>query len=276
MKASALLSLLDEGRDDVLWIDSDVLAAGPLPASLAAADPATFVAAEEQWASFPLGDCATPWGLSAVRRLPAILNAGVLRATPQHRDLLEAWQEMLVDPAYLAAQILPWHDRPRHLFSDQILLEVLLSSRFAGTPVVLLRRGVDIAQCHGPAGFSPRERLHSRRSGRLPPLIHGQAIHPWDVDEEPAGSGHALRRYQTRLHQELSPYTALAAEYETLLDEDASWLHPKTRTARALGAATRHDPLLQELPLAAFNSAVRGGRRLLLGRKVANSGRLTA
>ena len=86
---------------------------------------------------------------------------------------------MLSHPAYLKAQAQPWYERPLHMIGDQEVLTGLLGSvDFQETSIRLLRRGTDIAQCFGPAGFTPVERLRSM-IGHRPAFVHAMGPKPW-------------------------------------------------------------------------------------------------
>lgn len=268
VKPDLLLRLLAEGHDDVVWIDSDILVTGPLPDALLHADPTACVVTEEPfWDARAPVDRAAAWGLQGARRLPWTLNSGVLRVTPHHVRLLESWRDLLTDPSYRAAQDQPWQQRPRHLMGAQGVLEALLCSReFAHVPVVMLRRGSDIAQCHGPAGFTPAERVRVLTSGRrLPPLLHALGDKPWDLCREDAGTdgGQRVVRYVNRLHRELSPYTRAAHAYSRDIEGVAAWSRPCSRSGRVLSTLTGGHPTLQELPLAVVDSSARRARSVL-------------
>lgn len=262
VKPDLLLRLLAEGHQDVVWIDSDILVTGPLPEALLHADAAACVVTEEPfWDARPQVDRAAAWALQVARQLPWTLNSGVLRVTPHHVRLLQAWRDLLTDPAYRAAQAQPWQQRPRHLMGAQGVLEALLCSReFAHVPVVMLRRGRDIAQCHGPAGFTPAERVRVLTSGRrVPPLLHALGGKPW---EESTG-GQRVARYVNRLHHELSPYTRAAHSYACEIEEVASWSRPCSRSGRVLSRLAGGHPTLQELPLAVVDASARRARSVL-------------
>jgi hypothetical protein len=268
VKADLLLDLLGRGHPRVLWVDSDVLLAGPLPRALHdSPDDALVVTEEPYWDTRRDLDRTRAWGLPPGRRLPRTLNTGLLRVTPRHVALLEAWRELLGSPDYRQAQAQPWHQRPAHLVGAQGVLEALLGSqRFAAVPVVALRRGLDIAQCHGPSGYTAWERLRTVAQGRaVPPLLHALGGRPWDeapVGPAPGSAARALG-YVNRLHHELSPYTAAARAYATELPEVQEWCVPRSRTARVLAAAAAGHAGLQELPLAVLDASARRTRELL-------------
>jgi hypothetical protein len=270
VKPALLLRLLSEGHDDIVWIDDDIIATGPLPSPLHQSSSATCVLAEESyWGGRQRTDRTAAWGLRRGRWLPGTVNTAVVRVTPRHADLLKAWQALLGDPHYRSAQAQPWYERLPHLMGDQDVLEALLSSEdFADVPVAILRRGVDIAQCHTPSGYTPLERLRTMASyAGQPALLHAQGDKPWDVAGPPVlGDGsprERLRAYYSRLHLELSPYTRAAYDYRDEIGEEAPWLDPKTRGGRAVAALLRHHGVMQEFPLAVLHSCGRHATHLL-------------
>lgn len=260
IKPLALLTALRIGAREVIWIDSDILVARDFRPFFADLSPDTVAVAEEALSGAhadPDGLRARLWGMPVGRSLPFAANTGVIRVTAAHRDLLEAWHALLQDESYRAAQARPWYERKPHVNGDQEVLTALLSSeRFAGLPVRFLRRGGDIIQFFGPAGYTVRERLGHLRRG-MPYFVHSQGFSPW-WPAPPPTTGWSARF--AHLYGALSPYTTLARGYADAL-EDASWLRPATGAARWL--ATRN-PALAGLPLAVVADAVRAGRALKL------------
>jgi hypothetical protein len=283
VKPAVLRLALDRGHRSALWLDTDVMLAGPLPQVIVESDERTFVAAEEgaRNARFAAGRAATErregrdwtdrtehWGLIPGRRLPWI-NGGVLRATTHHLDLLDTWSDLLRDEVYLEAQSLSFPPRPIRLYADQdVLAALLVSTRFSSIPVALIRRGVEIAQIGGGGGapgYTPSERVRTlaRRAG-APPLLHGiSGTRPWEPRLPPArGAKPRIGAYRHALNVELSPYTAVARRYRGELGEEAPWLDATSRIGRTLVRVTRNHPVLQGLPLAVAESRPRTLRAL--------------
>ncbi|WP_375396512.1 hypothetical protein [uncultured Sphingomonas sp.] len=246
VKPVALLTALRLTGDSVLWIDSDILIARDFRPTLGSLPPDMLAVTEEALAgghADPDGQRARQWGMPVGRTLPFTANTGVIRVTPAHRALLEAWHDLLQSDVYRAAQDRPWYERPDHLAGDQEVLTALLASRpFADIPIRFLRRGPDIVQFFGTAGYTLGERLHHLRRG-LPYFIHSQGFRPWWPTPRPT-SGMAARF--AWLYNALSPYTTLARNYAGALEDD-SWLKPPSRAARLFGH--RKAPLAG-LPLA--------------------------
>jgi hypothetical protein len=263
VKPKLLMSALDKGHSRVMWVDADVVVAGR-PARAMSVPESVFVATEE----FSLGQDqgsrprTTGWGLRPGRDQPTTVNSGVLMVSSHHRDLLERWDELLGSDAYAAAQRRPAMERPLHMVSDQDVLTALLGSEdFADTKVHLLRRGLDIAQCAGPAGFTPQERL-ATLCGSSPALYHSVGVKPWQHGASwrygSTRRSRARARYED-LHLRLSPYTAVARRFAPA-------------AGISLKAAPRHSvvtwlgtrwPELPELPLAVMDMSVRRMRRVL-------------
>lgn len=270
VKPALLLHRLDQGHDDVVWWDSDILAGKPFLEYLEVPTSTTLLATEDTWWGEQQGtDYRTrAWGLPVGRVLPAALNSGLLRVTPSHRPLLEAWRELLRRSDYLDAQAKPSYLRPLYQLGDQEALAALLGSvRFADVPLRMLRRGGEIAQCWGPAGFRVRERLPLLFSGG-PPLIHAIVAKPWERlvgGRFPAIPRSADRdawyRFYTGLHAEIAPYTVLARSLCGHLPSVPAWLTARSSVGRALEALPGNSLVVPELPLAVVDSVVRARNR---------------
>ncbi len=274
VKPTILLRHLNEGHPNVVWIDSDIIVNRDFRQRLEHLNEEILVVNQEDyWGQHQGGTHRTvAWGLKPGRTLPTTANTGIVRVTPRHTELLKAWQTMLNDPTYIQAQRQPYYERPLHMLSDQEVLTALLGSvEFSQVPVEMLARGIDIAQCHGPAGYTPAERLQSLLKGQgLPALIHSMGPKPWEMAPTPAAiwSSNAplkkrLRQYYDRLHLELSPYTSIARQYRQPIGEDAPWMDVLSTPARLFAALSAAHPTLQGFPLAVLDAGVRHTRRLL-------------
>lgn len=267
VKPQLLLSALAQGHPRVMWIDADVVVARR-PVQAIAQPQSVFVATEE----FALGQDqgsrlrTQGWGLPLGRDQPATVNSGVMVVSAEHRQLLERWEELLKSDAYAAAQQRPALERPVHMVSDQDVLTALLgSATFAGMEVHLLRRGLDIAQCAGPAGFTPMERL-ATLGRRSPALYHSVGVKPWQHGASwrygTTRRSRARARYED-LHLRLSPYTAVASRFAAAAGVSMDAVAPRTPVERALLWIGKRWPQLPELPLAVMDVSVRRLRRLL-------------
>ena len=268
VKPSILLHMLDRGAEEVLWFDTDIVATRDIRPLLAPFGPETVVATEEYYWGYHQGSPTRTMrlGLEVGRVLPRSLNSGILRVASAHRPLLSDWANALADPAYLAAQSAPVHRRPIVYLGDQEVLGGLLGSqRYADVPLALLRRGVEIAQCFGPSGFTVKERWNSRSA--LPTLVHAMGRKPWSRPSAQDGRlVHRLAAAWQNAHLDLTPYQDAARPYLASLDEDADWAIPHTSLGRALSRVD--SPALRELPLTMIDSSQRAVRRVLGIRQV--------
>ncbi len=187
VKPAVFLSAFDDGYEDVLWLDSDLLVTCDLHSVLAAApDDAIIVAEEARWGARCDHDGlrTRSWNLPFGRSLPFTANSCFLRISRRHRELVDCWAEMLGSKEYLGAQAADYRRRPVHMMGDQDVLTALLgSTKFAHIPLHFLRRGRDILQVFGPLAFTMRERARVLVSG-LPVVIHAQGTKPWNRQRE--------------------------------------------------------------------------------------------
>jgi hypothetical protein len=267
VKPKLLLSALAQGHRQVMWVDADVIVARR-PTQAIEQPPSVFVATEE----FALGQeqgsrpRTQGWGLSPGRDRPVTVNSGVMLVSAEHRHLLERWEELLMSDAYVAAQERPPLERPLHMVSDQDVLTALLgSAEFADLEVRLLRRGLDIAQCAGPAGVTPTERL-ATLGDRSPALYHSVGVKPWQHGESwrygTTWRSRARARYED-LHLRLSPYTAVARAFAPAAGVSMNAVAARNPVERLLIGIGERRPQLPELPLAVVDMTVRRLRRLL-------------
>jgi len=235
VKPTLLLDMLEEGHDEVVWMDSDLIVTSEFRDRFGRSD-AIVVAGEPLWATRANRiDRARSWGLPAGRRFPSLINSCVIRVKSIHQRLLEEWQRRLASAEYLLAQTLPFSDRLPHLRGDQDILDALLTSAlFADIPVHFLRPGLEIAQCHMADGYSVCDRLrHAWRP--LPPLIHSEGFKPWDNPSARA------------VFLDVSPYLMVTQRYRDILGGDTSWLDASSAWGRALRLLTWEEPNLAGL-----------------------------
>ncbi|WP_457187335.1 hypothetical protein [Nocardioides sp. P5_E3] len=265
VKPSVLLSALAEGHDDVMWFDSDMVVTGDLAARLDRIPTDTVVSTEEYFWGHAQGTDArtTGLGLEVARTFPATVNTCLLRVSRRHLPLVEHWRRILASDEYLSVIWEPATRRPLHFGSDlHVFTGLLGSTLYADVPVVQLRRGREIAQCYGPSGWTVAERWHSRNE--LPLVLHAMGAKPWEPAQAPTRGPLRQRAHAAyeAVHQDLTPYVAAARAYRGRFLGDDGWLEPRTSTARVLQRLHR-SPSLQELPLAAVDSAQRRLRRAL-------------
>lgn len=270
VKPAILLNLL-ESHPDLVWLDSDIIVTANIERYFEDLPDDAFVATQETFWGQQQGSRVRTlgWGLTPGRVFDCTINSGVMRVTRAHVDLLAAWRTMLTHPIYVRSQARPWSERPVHMIGDQEALTGLLGSAdFAHVPVVLLRRGRDIAQCFGPSGFTPLERVQAL-SGEGPGFVHAMGPKPWSRPAKPPpllGSGSlakSLRAWYEYRSLDVSPYCIEARSYGGRSDIDVSWAVPRSALGRALTAfGSRRSPW-PGLPLALFDHAARRVKRVL-------------
>ena len=266
VKPSVILRILDEGHDEVIWLDSDIIVCGDLDARLQSIDAESIVGTEEYYWAHRQGDPqrTTGLGLNIARIFRPTINSGMLRFSKLHRPVIEHWAAILASEECEAAQHLSAAKRPIHYFGDQDSLTGLLGSDlYAHISVVQLKRGVDVAQCFGSSGFTIKERL--RAGDKLPLLVHAIGNKPWS-ERTPRSRMLPIKMvisYLQSVHLELTPYVAAAQDYREFLEEDVSWMSASTLLGRALCRLYPDRPSMREVPLAAVDSTQRWLRQTL-------------
>jgi hypothetical protein len=262
VKPAVLLKALGAGHGQVLWVDSDILLTGDLLARLNVIPVDVLVATEDYFWGHHQGAAASrarELGRHGVRSFPAPINSGLVRVSQGHQPLLRAWNDVLASEQYITAQTRPPHERPACFWGDQDVLTGLLEAdAFADVAVHQLRRGIEIAQCHGAAGFTPWERIRWRRD--LPLVVHAMGEKPWSDDVPELAIFESVRR---RLHRELGVYSHAARYYARALDEDCFWMWPTTMVGRAMQQLLPHSPAWREMPLAVIESLAQRVRQLV-------------
>lgn len=268
VKPQALLELLNEGADEIVWIDSDIIVSSRFNPMLSALDKNAIVVTEEAL----LGRTnergraddnnnalrARLWGFRVGRRLPFTLNSAVLRVTRKHITLLRRWRSLLDSKVYREKQAKVWDSRGVHMVGDQDVLTALLcSEEFSDIPIEIFCRGSGIIQYFGLYGFTVRERLRCLVNG-LPPFVHSQNTKAWVSPERLAERG--LRAHVSAAYLDASPYTVLAASLWPV--ETSSWAKPRTPLGAALRAIGLHSPVLTGLPVACAIDVIRMALRL--------------
>ncbi len=265
VKPSVLQAALNEGYDEALWFDTDLIVTGDIRARLDPVDSKTVVATEEYYWGHHQGSAGRTSGLGMTpsRTFKSTVNTCLLRVGTAHTDLVQDWYDVLASDDYVAAQKLTGQYRPLHLWSDlHVFTGLLGSTKYAHVPVEQLRRGTEIAQCYGPSGYTVRERLQSGRS--LPLLVHAMGNKPWAPRGLPKASSARARALQAfeAVHQDLTPYVEVAREYRGQFDGDDDWLTPATRTGAALTRLLPNHAALRELPLTVVDTTQRRVRSM--------------
>lgn len=256
-KPHILRSLLREGHDSVLWLDSDIVINGPFWQKLRAFSDDALVVAEEALAGRARRDLnglrARRWGFPVGRTLPFVANTCVLRVGAQHDALLSAWADCMTRSQYLQAQSLPFAQRPPELGGDQDALTALLcADRFKHIEVGYLFKGRQILQYYGPYGFTFFERIMSMILG-TPPIIHSQAAKPWISKQFKPG----LKEYLLAVLSDVSPYIVVAKKLGVAQVSSLQWTKPKTRLGSIMILAGAGSASLTGMPIALAVDAVR-------------------
>jgi hypothetical protein len=259
VKPQALLHLIDEGHDDIVWVDSDIIVNQDICHLFKELDPEVLVVTEEAMCRArydPDGFRARLWGFKVGRIHPFVLNTGIIRSTRSHRALLSRWRELLESDQYAEFQRLDWRSRPPHMIGDQDVLTALLASEeYANVPLKVLKRGKDIIQYFGAHGYTISERLSNVLFGG-PSFIHSQGPKPWIHDWQHRAPKSVRRTCET-LYLDLSPYTLTAWKYRDSLDSDTSWMQPHSIFSAFLrGLGCWYSPLAG-LPFAAAADLLR-------------------
>ena len=255
---------MSEGHDEVWWLDSDVIVTGDFISRYAEILSETLIGSEEAlWgARANNGQRTIAWGFPLGRVLPFSLNSGVLRVSASHLALLEQWKQLLESDTYQKAQKLPWTVRPLYLQSDQDLLTALIESRqFQEIPVFMLRRGPDILQYFGYAGYTTSERIRHLFRG-MPSFIHSQGWKVWEVPVEKPTS-RDLRSITKELYFDLSPYRKVALRYQKRVGTSLPWLKRRRGYSAPFSVLGFNHPALTGLPLAIAYDCWRVIRRLV-------------
>jgi len=252
VKPHAILQLLDEGFEEVVWIDSDIILHDEMSPTFSNLNTDILVATEHTLSeerSDPDALRARLWGLPVGRVLPYGLSSGVVRATRSHYRLMAAWRKLLQSSEYLDSQQKPWNQRPVHMLGDQDVLTALLTSKeFSNIPLKILRRGKDIIQFTGVYGYTVAERLRNLL-GDGPVFIHSGAGKPWSEQWPLKPEG--LREYIKEVYLDLSPYTLSALRFRGELGCLEDWMSPHYKFSKLLRVLGIGSLGLSGLPIAA-------------------------
>lgn len=269
VKPHALLQLMQRGYEEILWIDADVIVTHDFRTRFDDLAHDTLCVTEDALQSGNREDNEPPralsWGFQLGRSLPFAANTAVLRVTTAHRTLIQRWRELLASAPYQAAQRLK-SGRPSHMFGDQDVLTALLAStEFAAIPVKFLRRGRDIIHYFSYHGYTCAERLGNLIRG-MPPFIHSQVNKPWAPREReriPFEPGRLFWiKCLTCIYLDASPYALTAEKYRAQIEDDVSWIAPRTPSGKVLRLLGCGHPALVGFPVAALTDCIRLRKRL--------------
>ena len=152
-KPHVLLALLDQGCDEVVWLDSDLAFARPFTYLFDRRPADTLVVAEDMQFAVPRGTLArtTEWQLPVGKVYPTTINSCVLRVTPSHRPLLSRWCELMGAPEYREAQAAEYWAPRSSRTSRCTSCAVGATSSIAAAVAAVTRRGNACADCSRPS-----------------------------------------------------------------------------------------------------------------------------
>ncbi|MEM1097423.1 MAG: hypothetical protein AAGH92_01420 [Planctomycetota bacterium] len=249
IKPGLMRHLLDEGWNEIVFIDSDIVLTGSLFRVMPPLPPETLGVTQEYRYALHNGGFfrVDAWGMERGNSHPTTLNTCVLRITEKHRELLERWEELSGSSTFQQAQAKPWNQRPLHMVGGQDVLTAMLgSAEWKHVPVHFGKRGSAIAQCFMEDGYTTFERLAGLFQAK-PAMVHAQGGKPWRPSET------------DRLYVQLSPYAAAADAYADELPEVRAWSRPRSKSARLCHAVALGHPAVRGVPL----SLTRELRRLV-------------
>ena len=188
----------------VLWLDVDIIVAGPLD-GLASVPAEVLIVAEESNAHENKRVVPRQQALRLPPHKPreTTLSSCVIGITQQHEPLLRQWQKLMDEPAFLAEQAKPAGQR-KLFFGDQEVWEATLClAEHDGVPLHWLFNGHEMLQATYSA-YVPPPRV--KKSGPL--FIHATGeLKPW-------------RAVKHRLTQEIFPYFRHARRYRPAMSVD--------------------------------------------------------
>lgn len=262
IKPQAIIRLIEQGFDEVIWIDSDVIVTRNVAPIFSGIGRQVFVISDQGRDYNALNAVrARLWGLPVGRVLPFELNSGVLRATKDHYPLVQRWWELIQSKHYQQfQQKVGWAaDGPIHMKGDQdVLTALLVSTEFSHVPVHLLRTGRNIVLFDGIFGYSVVARIRSLLRGS-PPFIHVPGFKPWLAKwrlERPI----SLKDYIEHVYFDVSPYKLSALRFRDELECETGWMELHYALSRILLVAGMGCQPLVGLPIAALGDLVRLGR----------------
>lgn len=264
VKPQAIMQLIDQGFDEAIWIDSDVIVNQDLTPIFSNLGSKTLVVtdhtlAEERYDRNALR--ARSWGLPVGRVLPFAISSGIVRVTRDNYGLMKRWWELLQSSNYQQFQRKTWQQRPVHMLGDQDVLTALLTSEeFAQIPLHILRRGQHIIQFDGVYGYTVAERMRNLL-GDGPAFVHSGAGKPWSEGWD-LGTEKVLREYIKKVYLDLSPYTLSALRFKQKMGCQTEWMEAHYMLSRILRIVGMQYSPLVGFPMAVFADLARIANRL--------------
>jgi hypothetical protein len=263
VKPLAIMRLLEQGFDEVIWTDSDVIVTRNIAPIFSGIDSQVFMISDQGRDNQGLNAVrARSWGLPIGRVLPFELNSGVLRATKDHLSLVRRWLELVQSKEYQQfQQEVGWAKSPIHMKGDQdVLTALLVSTEFSHVPVRLIRTGQNIILFDGIFGYTVGARIRSLLRGS-PPFIHIPGFKPWVANYwRLERATRTTKDYIQHVYFDVSPYTLSALRFRDQMQCDTGWMDPHYVLSRTLRIAGMGCQPLVGLPIAALGDLVRIAR----------------
>ena len=231
LKPAVMMRHLDWPGNRVIWLDSDVIVTRDFMERLLNVPEEAFVVSDMPLVTGALrGDAhAWRWGFEIHREMEFTLNSGVMMASFKHRQLLDAWWDLMQTEAYQGAQSVHLVDRPSHLRRDYDALTALLCSQhFADLELDILRAGSEIIQYTTPASYGLSTRMAHQKTP--PHFIHSIGCKPWRAPRPGAKTS-----YWDRIEMESCPYTLAAIELREQTEIAMPWLTNTSLPTRVTG-----------------------------------------
>lgn len=235
VKPAVLLELLKQCPDArITWLDSDLVARGPIDRLLDQEDPVLAAAAE--WHYRPPNDLWTvQWKMPVGRSVPSF-NSCVVSVTNAHVTLLNDWMIHLRDPRYREAQQLPFSKRGLAFRGDQDVLNALIGSRqHQEVSFDLLENRRQVGHCAGLVAIGLKNRVHDK-----PPLLHAIGRKPWDKCI-------GFKGWLYSFEADVSPYVLEAKKLSEVLQLMLPWCDAKTVPGKVLRTICCNHPMLTGL-----------------------------
>lgn len=227
VKAVLILALFDRGITDVTWLDTDLLVLRDLEPLLAPLAPDTILVAQEDMGrDFEFNrTLLNHYRLKPLRRLEFHVNSCVIRATIQHRPLMERFLACLLDPVFVEQQSKSEAEKIPDFAFEQNIIEMLLSSSddtwHPAFPVEFIPKGPGIIQELGVTTYKLRNRLRNGLGLRHPWMVHVPGVtKPWNTDA------------RSRRARAACVYSAFAEAYRDRVEEDMSWANSAGLSSR--------------------------------------------
>lgn len=250
IKPEVLLLMLNEGHQEVVWLDSDIIFVQNIQNIAKNLSPETLLICQDALRNSREKERTNFFNLKIKRELGESINTSFIRVhnNKQHLDLLKEWARLMTTKEYKKNQSLPRNQRPSYMVGDQDVLEAILASDLhfnpASIPIKYLYTGKEHITAIVPHAFSILERLKTFFGFNKPYIINSQGgVKPWKAKNW--GNG-----LLTTPIWQLHPYIELVKGYKPLLEEDfISEISSYSIISNFCRVITINNPYLQGIPL---------------------------